>query len=82
MQTFSPKHKTHPFKSIFTPCPQAAPLSSVDSYGAPAAGVINPRTPAQTNRRVSVVRPQTPPVHSQPIPLNPGYKVGRGFTCP
>ena len=51
----------------------------MDSYGAPAAGVINPRTPAQSNRRVSVVRPQTPPVHSQPIPLNPGYKVGSGF---
>ena len=56
--------------------PAAAPLSSVDSYGAPLAppnGAINPRVPLQSQRRVSVVRPDTPAVQSNPIPLKPGY---------
>ena len=29
-----------------------------------------------------MVRPQTPPVQSQPIPLNPGYKVGNRLHYP
>lgn len=62
--------------------PAAAPLTNVDSYGAPLAppnGAINPRVPAQSQyssasqRRVSVVRPDTPAVQSNPIPLKPGY---------
>jgi len=63
--------------------PAAAPISNnVDSYGAPAAApisAINPRVPPQaqyssgSQRRVSVVKPQTPPVKSNPIPLTPGY---------
>ena len=62
--------------------PAAAPLSSVDSYGSPLAppsGGINPRVPPQSQyssgsqRRVSVVRPDTPAVQSNPIPLKPGY---------
>merc|ERR1719512_437993 len=61
--------------------PAAAPLS-VDSYGSPLAppnGAINPRIPSQSQyssgsqRRVSVVRPDTPAVQSNPIPLKPGY---------
>ena len=62
--------------------PAAAPLTNVDSYGAPLAppnGAINPRVPSQSQyssgsqRRVSVVRPDTPAVQSNPIPLKPGY---------
>ena len=62
--------------------PSAAPVSNVDSYGSPLAppnGAINPRIPPQSQyssgsqRRVSVVRPETPAVQSNPIPLKPGY---------
>ena len=62
--------------------PAAAPVSNVDSYGSPLAppnGAINPRIPPQSQyssgsqRRVSVVRPGTPTVQSNPIPLKPGY---------
>lgn len=62
--------------------PAAAPVSNVDSYGSPLAppnGAINPRIPPQSQyssgsqRRVSVVRPDTPAVQSNPIPLKPGY---------
>ena len=62
--------------------PAAAPVNSVDSYGSPLAppnGAINPRVPSQaqyssgSQRRVSVVRPDTPAVQNNPIPLKPGY---------
>jgi len=62
--------------------PAAAPVNSVDSYGSPLAppnGAINPRVPPQaqyssgSQRRVSVVRPDTPAVQNNPIPLKPGY---------
>ena len=46
---------------------------------------INPRLPggaaqaqysSGSQRRVSVVRPDTPSVNGKPIPLNPGYNSG------
>jgi len=67
----------------------AAPPVNVDTYGAPAAppnGAISPRIPggqysSGSERRVSVVKPQTPGVRTLPIPLKaqnlqrpqPGY---------
>jgi len=67
----------------------AAPPVNVDTYGAPAAppnSAINPRIPggqysSGSERRVSVVKPETPGVRTVPIPLKadalqrpqPGY---------
>ena len=67
----------------------AAPPVNVDTYGSPAAppnGAINPRTPggqysSGSDRRVAIVRPDTPGVRTLPIPLKadslqrpqPGY---------
>jgi len=60
--------------------PAAAPVTNIDSYGSPLGppnGGINPRIPP-SQRRVSVVRPDTPAVQSNPIPLNP-HKPGYNF---
>jgi len=66
----------------------AAPPVNADTYGAPLAPpntAINPRIPggaaqpqysSGSQRRVSVVRPDTPSVNGAPIPLNPGYNSG------
>merc|ERR1711971_1036820 len=66
----------------------SAPPVNADTYGAPLAppnSAINPRIPggsqqpqysSGSQRRVSVVRPDTPSVNGGPIPLNPGYNSG------